>query len=140
MSIEENKALARQQHEEWNSKGYVNAVEMFSPNFVAHLPGSPGPMNLEGYKQYTASFDTGFPDTKHTILDQIAEGDKVVTRLTWHGTHTGNFQGIPPTGLQATMTGTNILRFENGKIVEFWGEFDALGLLQQLGVIPPMGS
>ncbi len=137
MSTEENKALVRQQHEEWDRKGYTNAVELLAPNFVAHLPGSPHPMNLEAFKQYAAPFDAGFSGSRHTIEDMIAEGDKVVTRVTWRATHTGNFQGLPPTGKQVTMTSMNILRIANGKIVERWGEFDALGLMQQLGVIPP---
>jgi predicted ester cyclase len=136
MSTEENKALARQQFAEWDQKGYTGTGALVSPDFVAHLPGSPGPLNLEGYKQYAAPFDQGFPGLKHTIEDQIAEGDRVVSRIIWYATHTGNFQGIPPTGKQVTMTGIAIIRVANGKIAEFWGEFDALGLLQQLGAIP----
>jgi len=139
MSTEQNKALIRQQYQEIDRKGFANAVELLAPNFVAHLPGAPGPMNLEAFRQYAAAFDAGFPGYRHAIEDQIAEGDKVVTRITWHGTHTGNFQGLPPTGKQVTMTAMNIHRIANGKIVEHRAEFDALGMMQQLGVIPAMG-
>ena len=139
MSTEENKALARRLHEEWDKKGYSGAVDLLAPDFVAHLPGASQPLNLAAYQQYGGAFDAGFSNTKHTILDQIAEGDKVVTRVSWHATHTGNFQGIPPTGKQVTMTGLNIIRVANGKVPEFWGEFDALGLLQQLGAVPSPG-
>ena len=139
MSAEQNKALALQQFAEWDQQGYTSTGPLVSPDFVAHLPGSPSPLNLEGYKQYTAPFDEGFPGLKHTIEYQVAEGDKVVTRVIWRATHTGNFQGIPPTGKQTTMTGVAIMRIANGKIAEFWGEFDALGLLQQLDAIPTPG-
>ena len=94
MSTEENKALARQQFAEWDKKGYQGTGELVTPNFVAHLPSGPGPLNLEGYKQYCAPFDEGFPGLQHTIEEQIAEGDKVVNRITWRATHTGSFQGI----------------------------------------------
>lgn len=138
MSTEQNKALIRQQFEEIDRKGFANAVELLAPNFVAYLPGAPGPMNLETFRHYAAVFDTGFPGFRHTIEDQIAEGDKVVSRISWQATHMGNFQGIPPTGKQVTMVGINVSRIAHGKIVEQWGEFDSLGLMQQLDVIPAM--
>ena len=73
------------------------------------------------------------------IEDLIAEGDKVAVRQTWRGTHTGNFQGIPPTGKPVTFTSLEVYRVTGGKLAEEWVELDMLGLLQQLGVIPPMG-
>ena len=83
---------------------------------------------------------TAFPDLHFTIEDQIAEGDRVVTRFTARGTHQGAFIGIPPTGKQGVVTGTGIDRFANGKIVEAWFNSDDLGLLQQLGVVPSPGQ
>ncbi len=77
-----------------------------------------------------------FPDSQLPVEDQIAEGDKVVTRWTCRATHTGEFQGMPPTGKYTTMTGTTIFRIANGKLVEGWTNADMLGLLQQLGAIP----
>jgi predicted ester cyclase len=84
-------------------------------------------------------FYSAYPDLHTTIEDMIAEGDKVVTRLTFGGTHQGTFQGIPPTGKQVTITGIQILRIADSKLVEHRSEFDALGMMQQLGVISAMG-
>jgi predicted ester cyclase len=83
---------------------------------------------------------TAFPDLHFTVEDIIAEGDKVVTRLTCRGTQQGAFMGIPPTGKQATVTAIDINRFAGGKSVEHWLNMDTLGLLQQLGVIPAPGQ
>jgi predicted ester cyclase len=77
-----------------------------------------------------------FPDLNITIEDQIAEGDKVVTRWVGRGTQQGELQGIPPTGKQATTSGIAIDRIVSGKLVETWDQFDALGMMQQLGVVP----
>ena len=85
------------------------------------------------------TYRTAFPDAQYTIEDQIAEGDTVMTRWSGRGTHQGPLMGIPPTGKQSTVTGMSIGRSEGGKIVEVWTEFDLLGVLQQLGVIPTMG-
>jgi predicted ester cyclase len=81
-------------------------------------------------------FRGAFPDIAHTIEDQVAEGDKVVTRLRAHATHKGELMGIPPTGEEVTIEGISIWRIANGKIKECWVNYDALGLLQQLGAIP----
>jgi predicted ester cyclase len=81
---------------------------------------------------------TAFPDMHVVVEDQIAEGDKVVSRLTIRGTLQGDFLGIPPTGKQVSVTGIGIDRIENDKFVESWGNFDALGLMQELGAIPQM--
>jgi steroid delta-isomerase-like uncharacterized protein len=94
---------------------------------------------LEAYKQFLSMFLTAFPDFQSTIEDMIAEGDKVVTRQTFRGTHTGDLMGIPPTGKQVTMSGIVISQFVNGKCVELGANNDDLGLLQQLGVVPSMG-
>jgi steroid delta-isomerase-like uncharacterized protein len=77
-----------------------------------------------------------FPDQKWTIEELIAEGDKVVNRFTWHGTHQGDFLGIPPTGNQVEVKGVVIDRFADGKIADTRILMDNLGLMQQLGVVP----
>jgi predicted ester cyclase len=82
---------------------------------------------------------TGFPDLQTTVEDLVAEGEKVVGRWAGRATHSGPFMNIPPTGKQVTVAGIAIVRLEGGKIVEEWVNFDALGMMQQLGVIPPMG-
>ena len=90
----------------------------------------------EGYKQFWSSLRAAFPDLRATVEDQIADGDRVVTRWTCCATHTGEFHGIPPTGRQGRMTGITIDRIADGKVVECWTSADELGLLQQLGVVP----
>jgi predicted ester cyclase len=104
---------------------------------VAHFPGVPGPLDREGFTQLGNVFTSAFPQSQTTIDDEIAEGDKVVSRWTYRAVHRGEFQGIPPAGKQVTMTGLTLLRIAGGKIVEHWVELDQLGLLQQLGVVPP---
>ena len=139
MSTEQNKAIGRREHEEIESKGNMAvADEILTPNYVLHFAGNP-PLDREGYKQLLTVFRTAFPDMRVTVEDQTAEGDRVVNRVTMRGTHTGEFQGIPPTGKQVMVSGINIMRIEGGKIVEHWGVLDVLGLMQQLGAIPSMG-
>jgi predicted ester cyclase len=136
MSAEENKALDRRYVEEALNQGNVDVIdEIMAPEYVGHVASSP-PMNRKGDKQFIHMLHAAFPDIHFTLEDQIAEGDMVVHRLTAHGTHQGEFNGIPPTGKQATVTAININRFAGGKVVEAWASFDMLGLLQQLGAIP----
>jgi steroid delta-isomerase-like uncharacterized protein len=111
--------------------------ELFAPDYVNHVAGSPiefrGP---EGEKQFDAAYSQAFPDARLTVEDMIAEGDRVASRLSYRGTHTGEFQGIPATGKQFMTTGIQIIRIADGKIAEAWSQPDTLGLLQQLGVVP----
>ncbi len=139
MSTEQNKAITRRLFEEILNKGNLALVdELFSSNYVLHTPT--GPIHgVEGYKQFVNMYLSAFPDLQFTIEDLIADQDKVVARWTGTGTHQGSLIGIPPTGKRATVTGISINRFENGKFFEGWLDFDALGMLQQLGVIPAMG-
>jgi steroid delta-isomerase-like uncharacterized protein len=110
---------------------------MVAPNFVFHnaVQTFYGP---EGFRQFATTYHTAFPEAHFTIEDVIAEEDTVVLRWTAHGTHKGDLLGIPPTGKQVTVSGMTITLISNGKSVESWGEFDALGMLQQIGVIPQM--
>ena len=140
MSAHENKALARRVFEEvWNKGNLAVADEVWANNFVGHaVPDEiKGP---EGVRQFFSVFRSAFPDLQFTIEDQIAEGDKVVTRWTLRGTHEGEFQGIAPTGKQMAMTGITVQRIAGGRIVEGWTNRDALGMLVQLGVVPPPGQ
>ena len=138
MSAEENRALARRFIEEFWSKGNLRIIDgTHGPNYVHHnLP--PGvPTNKEGIRQMAAVFNTAFPDCRVTVEDVIAEGDKVVARWRLAGTHKGEFLGVPPTGRQANLTGIAIFRITGGKIAEQWENHDDLGLMQQLGAVPP---
>ena len=138
MSVEENKAIFRRIVEEGFNKGNLAIVdELVATNHVNHTDNVHGP---EEYKQFITMYRTAFPDLHMTIEDQIAEGDKVVNRWTSRGTHKGDLMGIPPTGKQVTVMGIYVARIAGSKIVEEWGNFDALGMLQQLGVVPPAGQ
>jgi len=138
---EENKALVRRAFEEVWNQGKLDVIdEIFAADFVYHIAGSPDIHGPDGEKQFVTMHRTAFPDIKFTVEDWIAEGDKVVTRWTFTGTHKGELMGISPTGVQVTMTGISIGRIAGGKIVEVWGNADSLGMLQQLGAVPPLGQ
>jgi steroid delta-isomerase-like uncharacterized protein len=141
MSIEENKAIVSRATEEIFNKNNLAVVdELYATNFVSHGSDIPGVTpDREGYKQFVTMSRTALPDFHTTIEDMIAEGDKVVQRFTAHGTHKGEFMGIPPTGKQVTITGIAIDRIAGGKIVENWVNIDMLGMMVQLGVVPPPG-
>ena len=132
MSIEQNKQIARRFFEQFIGQGRFDVLaELTIPSFIDHsLPPGVTPAQIIGV------FRAGFPDLTLTVEDQAAENDRVVTRWTVHGTHTGDFSGIPATGKTMTMPGITIQRLKNGKLVEAWVQYDQLGLLQQLGVIP----
>lgn len=135
---EQNKILVRRAIEEvWNRGNFAVVDELVANDLVIHLP-TPGDEihGAEGVKQFYATLRAAFPDILFTIKDQIAEGDRVVTRWTARATHTGEYRGIPPTGKQFRVTGIDIDRIANGKVVECWPIEDDLGLLQQLGVVP----
>jgi predicted ester cyclase len=93
-----------------------------------------------GLRQVFAAALQGFGEFHHVIEASIAEGDKVASRVTGYGKHTGNFLGIPPTGKDVTMSGITIHRMTNGKLSEHWAQIDALSVLQQFGVVPPPSS
>ena len=140
MSTEQNKDLVRRFYEEvWNKGNLTVADELMATDVVDHTAAPGLPPGLEGHKQLVIMFRTPFPDLDSTIEDQVAEGDTVVSRLIVRGTHKGEFFGVPPTGKQFTITSIDLDRIANGKIVEHWSIADQLGLMQQLGVIPPMG-
>lgn len=136
MSTESNKAASRRFHELFNAN-QLDPIrnELFTDESVIHFPGMPA-MNIEAFKQVGIVFRQGFPDLRSEVVDQIAEGDKVVTRIVSTGTHTGAFQGILATGRPIRVEGIIIERFASGRIVERWDQFDQLGMMQQLGVIP----
>lgn len=137
---EANKAIARREIEELFHKGKFDvAKELIGPDYVGHDAALPEPTRgPEGVKQAVTGYRNAFPDLKVTIEDQIAEGDRVVTRWSARGTHEGDLWGIAPTGKQATVTGISIERIVGGKIVEGWTSWDTLGLMQQLGVVPTL--
>jgi predicted ester cyclase len=120
----------------WNEGKLEVADEIAAPDYAFLLPGflseQRGPAGLKGAVQL---FRGPSPDLHFTIEDEIAEGDTVVSRWTARGTHSGEFMGIAPMGKRVTVCSIDILRFVDGKIRENWAEFDALGLLRQLGAV-----
>jgi steroid delta-isomerase-like uncharacterized protein len=141
MSTEGNKALIRRHTEElWNQGKLDIAREIHASDIVFHDASSPELRGSEAYGQFVATYRTAFPDLHFTIEDMFAAGDKVAERWTCVGTHQGELMGIPPTGKQVTTTGIDIFRIADGKIAEEWVNWSTLAMLQQLGVIPPMGE
>ena len=140
MSTLDSKALAQRWLEEVWNKGDLNLIdELIAPEYVLHDPMRPGLKGRAGIKESIRMFRQAFPDLTFTVEDQIAETDKVVTRYTVQGTHLGPLMGIPATGKQGMITGIDIYRISNGQIAEAWSNWDTLGLLQRIGVIPPLG-
>ncbi|WIG58414.1 MAG: hypothetical protein OJF49_001160 [Ktedonobacterales bacterium] len=139
MPAEENKVLARRFIEECFNKGNLNSVdELVATNYVDHDPSMPGGIyGPSGVKQFISMYRTAFPDLAISIDELYAIGEnRVMMRWTARGTHRGTLQGIPATGKQATVSGMTLSRYENGKGVEDYNNWDTLGLMQQLGVIP----
>ncbi len=134
---EQNKALARLFYQELDKRNLSIIDEIMAPNYRFYRPAPSQPLDRDGYRQiWTDYAGTAFPDLHHIIEEQVADEHKVMNRLVLHGTHKGTFQGIPPWGEKVTIAGASIFRIADGKIVEHWVQFDALGLFHQLGVIP----
>ena len=141
MSTEDNKALVRRFVDEVQSAGNTGLIdEICSPEFVNHSTPPGTPADREGIKIVTAIFRRSFPDSYFTVEDMVAEGDKVATRKTFHGTHEGDFMGIPPSGRTVTMGLIDIVRISEGRVVEHWSMGDSLGMMRQLGVVPQPGE
>jgi steroid delta-isomerase-like uncharacterized protein len=138
MGAEENRSVVRRFLEELFNQRDMGAIDRYlAADYVDHVVPPGVPPNREGFRHFIGSFFAALPDFHYTIEDMIVEGDKVVARLTAQGTQTGEFAGIPATGKHAKWNEIHIGRIANGAIVEHWGEIDNLGMLQQLGVIPP---
>ncbi len=135
MSLEQNKAIVLKFYEAFDQQDIEQGLKLMSADIIARgLDRNP----LQGYDavmQYEAMMFVAFPDGRHILEKAIAEGDKVVTRGIFKGTHQGELMGIPPTGKQVTFSVVHIDRIENGKIVEHWGQGDVQELMQQLGIL-----
>jgi predicted ester cyclase len=135
MLSEQNKAIVLQFYKAFDDRKMEQALKLLAPNFVAHLAGVPEQLDGEGFKQFGMSFYLAFSQGRHVFDEVIVSGDKVVTWGTFTAKHLGEFQGLPPTGKQIRLAIAHIDRLEDGKIVEHWGQGDALGLMQQLGIV-----
>ena len=137
---ESNKAIIHRYRQAHNQNDMAALDEIVAADLITHSQLPNVPAGREGGKMVHQGSRAAFPDGKTTTDDLIAEGDKVVVRFTFVGTHKGEFMGIPASGKQIRVTGMSIFRIANGKIVEHWGENDAMGLLMQLGVLPAPGQ
>ena len=134
MSVKENKALVCSIVEFANQRDLPAFWKPFAPESVVH--DTAGDKSLEQFKQHATMIFTAFPDFHWTIEDVIAEGDKVVFRSTFRGTHKDDLADIAPTGKKIDITLMQIARIVTGKVVEFWHYPDELGLRRQLGATP----
>jgi steroid delta-isomerase-like uncharacterized protein len=142
VSTDENKAVVRRWFSEVVSKGDMSSLDeicaVCHPSFVM-VQGviEPAPQGISGLKDLVSRFRTAFPDLTATVDEQIAEGDKVVSRLTMSGTHQGEFMGMPATGKSFTVKGASIWEVRGGQLISEWVSWDSMSMLQQLGVTAP---
>lgn len=138
---EDNKVVVRRFLERVFTGGDLGLVDdIFAPDYALHDPDVPGEVRgPEGVRRYVAMYRGAYPDTRFAVEDQIAEGDRVVTRWTASGTHEGELMGIAPTGRVVTISGIEVDLVSGGRIAETWVVYDALGMMQQLGVVPVPG-
>ena len=135
MSTADVIAQHRRYNDEVLNRGDLDLLaELVAVEYVDHMAGGPDLRGPEGLRRFIAAFRTAFPDAQFTVHDRVVQGDTVAVRWSMRGTHRGDFNGLPPTGRSVTTTGLAIHRFVAGRLAESWEQFDALGLLQQLGV------
>jgi steroid delta-isomerase-like uncharacterized protein len=134
MTLEANKLLIRRHFDEiWNQRRLDVAEELVDPAYFSHFPLPGQPSGIAGFRYAVEQLQASFPDLTITVEDLIAEGDKVVARVSARGTHQRPFRGIAPSGRVVRWNGIRIFRIAEGKIVEHWANWDDLCLLQQLG-------
>jgi steroid delta-isomerase-like uncharacterized protein len=128
------KAIARLEFEEIFSNGRIDLIdEILDDDYVCYDPALPAPARgKQGLREAVIGFRSALPDLEFTVDQQVAEGDRVVTAWTATGTHTGDLMGVEGTGRRVTIAGVDIERFDNGKIVEVWASWDALGVYRRI--------
>jgi predicted ester cyclase len=136
-SVERNKAVSRRWIEVFNERDDAAEADVRTPDYVAYAPASlePAPLDSEAWTRFLSGFVEAFPDLQLTVEDAVAEGDLVAQRVHFAGTHTGEFQGLPPTHRKVTFSGLELNRFVDGRVAEHWFQLDSLTLLQQLGLV-----
>ncbi len=138
MTTDDNKALVQRFYDEVINQKNLAALDQFvSPNAVNHTVPAGLP---QGPSQFLGLHLNAFPDAKATVEDLLADGDKVIARVSFRGTQQAAFGSINPRGKPITVMAINIFRIANGQMVEHWGLADRLSALQQLGVVPPPGQ
>ena len=139
MTVDENRTVALRFFQEQDRLRGGPADALCAPSYTAQIGSNP-PMDLAGHKQFAQMFYGAFPDLYHTIEDAIAEADSVAVRFTLHGTHTHNMMDIPATGKSIQVSAIAILKIKDDKVTVLHGQFDQVGMLQQLGVMPVPGQ
>jgi steroid delta-isomerase-like uncharacterized protein len=137
-----NKAIVHRLYEEvWNRRKLEVIKEIISPSHALQAPNMSGSsIGPEAYKRNVLAFLAGFPDLRWSIEDTIAEKDKVVACWTISGTHKGDYLGILATNKKVSVEGITIHNVAGGKIMDSYSNWDVLGMMQQLGVVPPLGQ
>jgi steroid delta-isomerase-like uncharacterized protein len=136
MSAEDNKNLNMRWIQAFNERDWATEAACRTADYQAHMSGMPGPIDSEGWAGFMGSFFTAFPDAQIALEGSLGERDLVASRWTITGTHRGDFQGVPGTGRQVTISGTDFSRVVDGKIAEHWAQFDLIGVMQQIGAMP----
>lgn len=136
MSTETHKAVIRRFHAAFDKGDFEGMRACIAPGLVAYHTGVTGPQDFAAFEQMGRAFMSGFSQSRNLVEDQVAEGDRVATRVNWTAIHSGTFNGIPPSNRPVQMDVYVFDRFENGKIVDHRAVFDVMGLLQQIGAIP----
>lgn len=137
MSRDDPKGIVSKYIEEvWNNANLAALDDLTGPMYTYHLGGQP-PWDVASMQRFLQAVHMAFPDWRVQIQEIISEGNTVAARWTGRVTHEGVFHGIPPTGKQIFVCGINVYLIENGKISQEWEQMDSLGMLQQLGVLPP---
>ena len=136
----QNKKIAYLEVEKlWNEGNLDLADQVYAPNHILHFRGKNIPFGPDEAQKTVSTWRKAFPDFKFQIEDIVAEGNKLAVRYTFTGTHQGDFYGLIPTGKKFTVSQMCIIRFENGKEVEAWEDYDELGMMTQLGMeLKPM--
>jgi predicted ester cyclase len=141
MSVEENEAITWRAYDTAiNRRDIATALRCFAPGYRCHVPQFPEPVGLDAYEAQGRMMLAAFPDLTVRFEQAFGEGDLLVTRHVFTGTHEGDLMGVTPTGKQVTFGGTDIYRFTDGRIAEEWPQSDYFGLLIQLGAIPSFGA
>ena len=138
MALDENRELVRRFNEEVWGQGRVELIDqLFAPDYVDHYTPPGGPPGRDGIRYDVERVRAAFPDLEITTDDIVCEGDRAALRWSGRGTYRGGIPGIDAVGTEVTMSGMHFYRIRDGRIAERWEEFDRLGLMRQLGVLPP---
>jgi steroid delta-isomerase-like uncharacterized protein len=129
------KAVIRRWIDAYNARDDALEAEVRAPEYVAYAPGEPEPLRDEAWRALIGGYVEAMPDLTITIEDVIAEGDLVAARNTFSGTHTREFQGLPPSNKRITFSGLEFNRLVDGKVVEHWFQLDQVALFAQLGLV-----